>query len=124
MIKHADRRPRTSLCVCRRTRSSLSVSLSRSRESFQLGWIAAGHRRWIPPPAGVGRVILELNRESPANRPDHLTQQLVDGSCLRQFFARHFQVQIAIMLDRIAMRIEQGGVPVTNRLVTFRSVER
>ena len=47
--------------------------------------------------------------------------QLIDGASLRQFFARHFGIEITVVLDRVPVSVKQSGVPVAQRLVAVGS---
>ena len=53
-----------------------------------------------------------------------LTHKLLDRSELIQFLAGHFQIEIAVMLDRIAVGVEQRRVPVADRLVPLGAMIR
>jgi len=48
----------------------------------------------------------------------HVIDAAAQGHPLR-FLAGHFEVQIAVVLDGVALGVEQGGVPVADGLVAF-----
>jgi len=49
-------------------------------------------------------------------------QKLLDRAGLVELLAGHLGVQVAVVLDRVAVCVEQGGVPVADGLVAFRPV--
>lgn len=51
-------------------------------------------------------------------------QEPVDCSGLLQAIALHCQVEVAVVFDRVAVGVEQGGVPVAESLVPLGAVER
>ena len=50
--------------------------------------------------------------------------ELLDSPGLWKLLARHFQVEVAVVLHRVAVGIEQRGVAVAKGLVTFGAKER
>ena len=59
-----------------------------------------------------------------ARRAQGLDQEPVDRPCLLEAIALHGQVQVTVMLDRVAVSVEQRCVPIAQGLVAFGSVKR
>ena len=52
-----------------------------------------------------------------------LDPELIDRSGLGQTVALHLQVQVTVVLDRVAIGVEQSRVPIAQGLVAFGAVE-
>ena len=59
-----------------------------------------------------------------ARRAQGLDQESVDRPCLLETIALHGEVQVTVMLNRVAVCIEQSCVPIAQRLVAFGAMER
>ena len=53
-----------------------------------------------------------------------LDPELIDRSGLGQTVALHLQVQVTVVLDRVAIGVEQSRVPIAQGLVAFGAVGR
>lgn len=90
---------------------------------FELG-ILTGWQRWEGL-AGIGEVFLRVAAQLwEQNLAPGSGKELFDCPGLFQSFALHGQVEVAVMLDRIPVSVEQCGVPVAQGLVPLGAMER
>lgn len=76
--------------------------------------------RELRPPSRITDAEVASIAENSIHSSSH---ELFDGAGLREFLPRHFQIEITVVLDGVAVRVEQRGIPVAERLVAFGAVE-